>query len=80
MENKIKRVVPVPTREETIGITMRPSTALLAFYERIAERANRFRLHRGERGNVSVQKVMLHRLQSLPAYQAYLSSQKKDKT
>lgn len=58
----------------TTAITLRPEVPLLVYYERVAERANRMRLEKGLRGNVTVQQVILHRLRTLPAYQSSLGS------
>lgn len=59
-------------RPVTTGLTIRPDIHLLAYYEHVAARANRVQVAKGLRGNVTVQKVMLHWLRSLPAYQRSL--------
>ncbi len=53
----------------TTGLTLRPDVELLRYYEGVAARANQMQVAKGLRGNVTVQKVILHRLRSLPAYQ-----------
>lgn len=60
----------------TTSITLRPDVELLAFYERVTERANRLRISKRERGNLTVQQVILHRLRSLPAYKVFKAGQK----
>lgn len=53
---------------DTVGLTLRAEKHLLAHYEEIAVRANRLRVKAGQRGNITVQQVILHRMRSLPSY------------
>lgn len=57
-------------KKATFPLTLRADRALLMHYEEIAARANRILLARGERSNVTVQQVILHRMRSLPSWQA----------
>jgi hypothetical protein len=66
------------TKKDTLGITLRPERDLLAHYEEIVSRANRLRVSAGERGNVTVQQVILHRMRSLPSWQAHCKRNSKN--
>lgn len=59
-------------KSKTAGLTLRVDIPLLKYYEQVAARVNRMLMAKNERGNVTVQKVMLHRLRSLPAFQSSL--------
>lgn len=49
-----------------VGLTLRVDRRVLAVYSRIAVRANAIRVRHGERGDVTAQDIMRHRLESLP--------------
>lgn len=57
-------------KKDTVGLTLRVDRTLLGHYEEIVARANRMRFAHGARGNVTVQQVILHRMRSLPSWQA----------
>lgn len=59
-------------RRDTFPLTLRLERNLLAYYEQVAQRANRLLVVAGRRGNVTVQQVILHRLRSLPAYRRFV--------
>lgn len=63
-------------RRDTFPLTLRLERELLAFYERVAQRANRGLVAAGRRGNVTVQQVILHRLRGLPAYRRFVEMRK----
>lgn len=63
-------------RRETEPLTLRPERQLLMYYEQVAQRANRMLVAAGRRGNVTVQQVILHRLESLPAYRRFVEMSK----
>lgn len=58
-------------RKNTMAITLRPGRDLVAYYQRVAIRANQMRAKLGQTPNLTMQQVMLHRLATLPAYRRF---------
>lgn len=63
-------------RRNTVPLTLRMERDLLTYYEQVAQRANRFLVMRGQRGNLTVQQVILHCLRRLPAYRRFVEMSK----
>jgi len=50
----------------TVGITLRLDKRVLDVYNRLALRANAFRVRNGRRGDLTAQDMIRHRLESIP--------------
>lgn len=67
---RIGRVMRESNGVDTVGITLRLDKRVLEMYAKIAFRANEIRIKNGNRGDVTAQDIIRHRLSSLPILKA----------